>query len=414
MILRNWSGKSGPACGTISLVIGLLGLLACGSLAAQTPSVLPVPADTPSKNPAIALIDATDAREWQTWAKGIGWSVIAPAATSGAIDVRVQALASAVQDAIQKGGVDPGRIYLAGRGEAAAGVFYTISRVPDLWAAAVALGGSPQPAIDTDRIFAANFKNVPVLWVSSGANDEGVAGQLKSAGLNVEWRPASATANAVILDWLSKRHRDDFPADIDCETNAPSFARCYWIQMDKFDVNERNDVLPSTQLKAGSRASLDLGGFGYKPDDLGPGVLVSFLPEKYSGPLKLGDRIVALDGRPLDNARQFAESMAKAVEERPVVAAVQRGKERIRLETRIVLPRRDPVITARVQAQYLPAEKEIQIVSRTIKQMRVTVPPHWAEGAKLFWNGLPLNKIEAAGCWVLTIDKELLHSAKCP
>ncbi len=421
MTSRDWSRKSVPGCGTISrcgraplLRAGLLGVLAWGRLAAQTPAELPRPAVSATKTPAIALIDAADAAQWQTWAQGVGWSVIAPSGTAAAIDLRVQALAAAVQEAIQKGGVDPGHVYLAGRGEAAAGVFYAISRVPDLWAAAVALGGSPQPAIDTDRIFTANFTNVPVLWVSGGANDEGLAGQLKAAGLNLEWRAASATNNAAIFEWLSKRRRDEFPAEIDCETSAPGFARCYWIQMDKFDVNERNDVLPSTQLKAGSRAGLDLGGFGYKLDDPGPGILVSFLPEKYGGPLKMGDRIMALDGKPIENGRQYAENMSMAVEEKAVVAAVQRGKERIRMETRIVLPRRDPVITARVEAQYLPQDKEIQIVSRTVKEMRVTIPPHWAEGTKLFWNGLSLEKIEAPGCWVLTVDKELLRAARCP
>ena len=52
-----------------------------------------------------------------------------------------------------------------------------------------------------------------------------------------------------------------------------------------------NDVLPSTRLQGSNGAALNLGGFGYKPDDPGPGVLVSMLPDKYSGPLKMGDRI---------------------------------------------------------------------------------------------------------------------------
>jgi len=398
--------RPGVACALV--------LAVCGCLDAQTPAELPRPAASSAKTPAIALIDSTDAAQWQAWAQGVGWTVIAPPASTAAIDLRVQALATAVQEAIQKGAVDPSHIYLGGRGDAAAGVFYTISRMPDLWAAAIALGGSPQPAIDTDRIFTANFTNVPVLWVSAGANDESMAAQLKAAGLNLEWRSGTATDNAAILDWLSKHRRDEFPAEIDCETNAPSFARCYWVRMDKFDVNERNDVLASTQLKAGSRAALDLGGFGFKPDDPGPGLLVSFLPEKYNGPLKMNDRIVALDGKPIESGRQYTEYMSKAVEEKPVVATVQRGKDRIRVETRIVLPRRDLVITARVEAQYLPADKEIQIVSRTVKEMRVTIPPHWAEGTKLFWNGLSLEKIEGAGCWVLTVEKELLHAARCP
>ena len=79
-----------------------------------------------------------------------------------------------------------------------------------------------------------------------------------------------------------------------------------------------------------------------------------------------------------------------------------------------MIPRRDPVLTARVEAQYLPEDKEIQIVSRTIQEMRVTIPSHWAPDSKLFWNGLVLEKVETPGCLVLTVEKELLHAVKCP
>src|SRR5262249_5013663 len=154
-------------------------------------------------------------------------------------------------------------------------------------------------------------------------------------------------------------------------------ARCYWVQLTKFDAAERNDVLPSTRIAGGSGASLELGGFGFKLDDPGPGILVGYLADKYNGPLKLNDRIVALDGRPIENARQYQALMEKVNEERPVVVTIQRGKERIRQETRIQLPPRDAGITARVRAEYIAADKEIQIVSRTATEMRVTIPPEW-------------------------------------
>src|ERR1017187_5395970 len=407
MISKNWLKKSVLVCGIISLA-------ACGCLSAQAPAWLPQPAPAAAKPPAIALIDPADAGQWQSWAKDHGWQVVTAAAASKAIDPRVQALEAAVEDAIKKGDVDPAHVYLAGPAEAAAAVFYTISRVPDLWAAGIALGGSPQAAVDSDRLFTANFTNVPVLWVSAGADDQALAARLKAGGLNLEWRAASGTTDAAIFEWLAKHQRDEFPNEIDCETNSPTFARCYWIQMTKFDVNERNDVLPSTRFKAGTSAALDLGGFGYKPGDPGPGVLVSYLPEKYSGPLKMGDRIVELDGRPIDDARRYIELLSKATQESHAVAMVQRGKEKIRMETRIVLPRRDPVVSARVEAQYLPGDKEIQIVSRTIQEMRVTIAPHWAPDSKLYWNGLALEKIESPGCLVLTVEKELLHAVKCP
>ena len=394
MTSKSWSKRSVLACGIISLAL--------------TARLTAEPAA------AIVLLDPADAARWQAGVQGLGWRVIAPAIEGNPnIDQRVQALAAAVRAAIADGSADPARIYLAGRADAAAGVFYTISRVPDLWAAGVALGGSPQPAIHTDRFFAANFKNVPVLWVSAGGPDDpALAGKLKNAGVPLEFRAAGGFTDSAIFEWLRNRARAPYPLEIDCETNSPNYASCYWIHLTKFDAGERNDVLPSSHLPASSRAALDLGGFGFQLDEPGPGVLVSSLPPKFPGPLKIGDRIVEMDGKPIENARRYTELMAAATQERVVVLMVQRGKERIRLETRIVLPRREPFATARVEAQYRPEEKEIQIVSRTVTEMRVTVPPEWA-GGKLYWNGLMMD-VETAGCLVLTVDKELLHAAKCP
>ncbi len=393
---KSWPKRSVPACGIISL-------LACSLAAARSPS----------QAPAIALVDAADAPQWEALAKSAGWRVITPGPAENP-DARALAVAEAVRKAEAAGGIDPDRVYLAGRGGAAALVFYTVSRVPDLWAAAIAIEGSPQPAIDTGRLFGANFQHVPVLWVGNRAGDQALAARLDDAGIHVEWRAADQSlTDAALLAWMGARSREPFPARIDCETNSPAFAGCYWIRMTKFDAGERNDVLPSTRIAAAPSAALDLGGFGFHPTDPGPGVLVSMLPPKYSGPLKVGDRILELEGRPIGDARQYIQAMAKYTEEKPVVVTVERGRERMRVETRVLLPRREPLVTARVQAEYLPSEKQVQIVSRTVTEMRVTVPPAWAQGAQLFWNGLMLDKLEGPGCLVLSIDKELLHAARC-
>jgi predicted esterase len=394
MTSRNWPNEFVRACAIISLVVWW-------PLGAQT------------RVPAIALLDAADAAQWQNWTHEAGWQVIAPAGAPGTdIDSRVRALAAAVESAIQNGSVDPARVYIAGRGDASAAVFYAISRLPDLWAAGAALGGSPKAAIDSNRVFTSNFTNVPVLWIS-GDESKSLVEKLTAAKLNLEWQPAPGGANAAsLLQWLAKHKRDAFPLSIDCETNSPAFARCYWIQPTKFDANERNDVLPSTRIPGASGAALDLGGFLFKTDDPGPGVPVTSLPEKYNGPLKAGDRLIALDGKPLASAVQYLELMEKVTEERAAVVTVQRGKERIRVETRIILPRRETGVTSRVEAQYLPADKEIQIVSRTITEMRVTVPPEWVPAA-LLWNGLALENLKEAGCWTLSVQKELLHAEKC-
>jgi hypothetical protein len=378
----------------------------------QPPAAPAQPPAAQPKTPAVALLDSGDAVQWRNWTRDLGWQVIAPASAPAAdIDSRVRALAAAVESAIQTGSVDPARVYIAGRGDAVASVFYAISRVPDLWAAGVALGGSPKAAIDSNRIFAANFTLVPVLWIS-GDESRPMVEKLTAAQLNLEWQPAAGFNTASLLQWLARHQRDAFPLSIDCETNSPTFARCYWIQPAKFDAGERNDVLASTRISGGTGAALDLGAFGFKVDDPTPGVLVTSLPEKYSGPLKSGDRLMALDGKPLANARQYLELLEKITEEKPATVTVQRGKERIRVETRITLPRRETGVTARVQAQYLPAEKEIQIVSRTITEMRVTVAPWWVP-ATLVWNVLTLLNLNEAGCWMLSVQKELLRAEKC-
>jgi hypothetical protein len=183
--------------------------------------------------------------------------------------------------------------------------------------------------------------------------------------------------------------------------------------MTKFDGAERNDVLSSTRVQAGTGASLDLGGFGFNPQAEGPGVLVTWLPEHYSGPLKLNDRIVSIGGAKLRDAREYVDLMDKTGEEKPVAVMVERGKDRMRLETRIVLPRRPSSITARVQGQRLVDLKEVQIVSRAVTQMRVTLPAEWLP-AVINWNGSEVVKADASGCWLLDVQKELMSGKKCP
>jgi len=396
MTSKSWSRRSVLVC-AISLVV-------CA--AAQ-------PVERPAKAPCIALLDETDAERWQVWTRQVGWQVVsAPPEPDANIDRHLQTLANKVDEGVKSGVVDPARVYLAGRGQAAGTVFYAIARMPDRWAAGVALGGSPKSAIDTNRVFAANFTNTPVLWASSGADDQALADKLKTAGVNLEWRSSDGLTNSAIFNWLSAHTREEFPASIDCETNSPAFASCYWIRMTKFDANERNDVLPATLVPGDSGAALDLGGFGYKADEPGPGVTVAFLPEKYSGPLKAGDRLVALDGKPIENARQLVRTLTQAVQTRPAVVMIERLKDRIRIETRIVVPRRDPVITARVKASHLPDFHQIEIITRAVTEMNLVVPPAWVPG-DLFWNGLSLENLKTAGCYTLKIEKELLRAGPC-
>src|SRR4051794_39513019 len=114
MISRNWRNEFVRGCATISLFL-------CWPLAGQM------------KSPAVALLDPADTVQWQNWTREAGWQVITASTAAGAdIDARARALAGAVETAIQNGSVDPARIYIGGRGDATAAVFYAISRLPDL------------------------------------------------------------------------------------------------------------------------------------------------------------------------------------------------------------------------------------------------------------------------------------------
>src|SRR5579885_2860379 len=106
MISKNWLRRSVLGCGIVSILAGL-------PLGAQEVPTLPVPAAAPAtgKSPALALLDAADASQWQAWAKEAGWAVIAPAAPSQGVDNKVLALAKAVEAAIQAGTADPAHIY---------------------------------------------------------------------------------------------------------------------------------------------------------------------------------------------------------------------------------------------------------------------------------------------------------------
>lgn len=389
--MKSWPGKFALACAT---------------------SLLPFAAHADPK-PAIVLPDARDAATWQKWTAELGWQLIAPAIDAHAdADARAAALADAVHDAIKAGTADPARIYLAGRGDDSSLVFYIVSREPDLWAAGLALGGSPKPALGSRLIFAANFANTPVFWVSGAAGDSDLAARLKSAGMNIEWRDSKTISLAQCFDELFRRTRAEFPPTADCETNTSKFARCYWMEPVTFDSGERNDVLAPTLVRDGSGAALDLGGFGYKLSDPGPGALISYLPKGYFGPLKIGDRVVELDGQAVADAHDFDDRLNKITVEKQVVATIARGKDRIRLETRTVLPRSDSFVTARVRGEYNADSKALRIVSRSIKEMRVTLPPEWAP-ADLYWDDLEIRHLEKPGCYLLSIDQELLNAAPC-
>lgn len=366
---------------------------------AGAPLVILLPASSQQAQEALA--------RWREPLAARGWMLVAPVVQAPpASDATVKAVEEALEQARRSGPTDPERSYLIGEGLGGSSVFYLASRRPDLWVAAAALGGSPRPAIQSNRLFAANTQLVPVLWITDPRDPSAaaLAAQLREAGYNLVRREAAQVSMTEVLDWLAAQRRDSFPSKIDCETGHPAFARCYWAEIVKLDFSRRNDVLPSSRVPPGSGAALDLGGFGFDPAAPGPGVLVAWLPENYRGPLRLGDRIVALGGKELADARAYVELMERQDEARPVAVMVLRESRRLRLETRIVLPRREETLTARLQAEFLPEQREVQIISRGVEALRLRLPAFWTP-AGISWNGLEAGVAAEAGCWELVMGQ---------
>ena len=373
-------------------------VLATATLLAQTPVAPGQP------RPLVVLLAGEQERKaWEESATRRGWALLTgpPAAPSDAL---AKAVRKALEDFRARTPVDATRVYLAGQGRGAAAAFYLVARLPDLWAAALAVEGSPKPAIDTGRLFAANAQLVPMLWITSGAERSSLP------GFQIERRNPAQMSLEQALDWLAQHERDPFPPKVDCESGNPELARCYWIEMTRLDFSRRNDVLPASRLAPGSGASLALGGFGFDPAERGPGLVVGWLPQNYQGPLKLDDRIVAVAGKEIRDGQAYLEFMDQVKEEQRAAVMVQRGKERLRIETRIVLPKREEAQTARVQAEFLSDTRELLLISRGVAELRLDLPRYWVP-CPINWNGLAAGQADSPGCWIVS---EGSPARRCP
>jgi hypothetical protein len=319
-------------------------------------------------------------------------------------DLFIRLLEALVDDMQRRLPADTTRTYLVGEGGLASHVFYAASRAPHLFAAGLAVSGDPRRAIETNRLFGANTTLCPVLWLvdeRAAPVAERERRRLRAAGFNFHLRSLQSFPLEGGLEWLEKHRRDPFPEEVDCETGNQEFARCHWLEITRFDPSQRNDVLPSTRVRPGAGGYLDLGGFGYDPSAPGPGVRVVWLPPGYKGPLKLEDRIVSVGGRAVKDAQDYLAMMDEA-EEKPVAVIVERGQERLRLESRILLPRREETVTARVQGRFLPDTRELLLVTRGVGELKLQVPPQWAP-ARVNWNGNDLGDLERPGCWMVAV-----------
>lgn len=340
------------------------------------------------------------------------WRTVMPAVYTLS-DGGVLAIERVIADARKRTQAVEWGAFLIGAGQATSEVFYAASRAPDLFSAAVAAGGVPQAAMQSGRLYAANLKHVPLLWVDPPKLADRLRQKLQAWALPYE--PADGWKDAQIVDWLhSKGGASVDPEEIDCETHSPQFGRCYWIEMTKFDLAKRNDALRSTRVPPGSGAGLSFGGapgFGYDPAGAGPGVRVTWLPPDYKGPLEVDDRIVEIGYRDIGSGADYAQFMDEVTEEKSTSVTVDRKGKQVKLSAKITLPKRDVPVTARVKAQRIGGAEEVTLTTRGVSEIKVTLPERWT-AAVVNWNGTEL-KTTGGGCWIASAAKEPPSIAKC-
>lgn len=336
--------------------------------------------------------------QWAAIAADLRWKLSIPTG-----DLNPLALKKAVEEAREKGGVDANRVYLLGIGDAAPAVFYAVSRLPQIWAAAVAVNGNLRALIQSNHLFAANSRNVPLLWLLNPETEKAEAWslqRLKDAGFRFEVRQGEKLTLKEPLDWFEGKRRNPAPKQVECETGLLPFTRCYWLEIAKVDPAQKNDVLQSTRVKPGSGASLAAGNFGYNPAAPGPGVVVSWLPPDYQGPLKLEDRILSLGGKAIADAAGYERLLDPLNEERPIALVVQRGRERLRIETRVVIARRDENFTAQIRGEFNPETRDLFVITRGVGEVKLNLPEEFVP-AKVNWNGNQMGDLDKAGCYML-------------
>jgi hypothetical protein len=212
--------------------------------------------------------------------------------------------------------------------------------------------------------------------------------------LGIPFRRGQGTGVAEAAAFLDNSSRDATPFSVDCETETAEFGECYWIAVTRLDSSRRNDALDSSRLVPQAAATLDVGPF-----TLDSNAVVTGLPAGYGGPLREGDRIVSIGGRAVGSAADLQTYLRSVRGGGTTALMVQRGSNRVRIETRLTVPHREVVSTGRIKAEYLPEGRELVLISRGVAELRVDLPVAWAP-VSVNWNGLAPVRIERAGCHV--------------
>lgn len=164
---------------------------------------------------------------------------------------------TAVHETVRDFPIDANQVWMDGVSMGGTGAFRIAGYVPDRFAGLMPrvqgprYDGDPPPpgqkeAVNVRPRFLENFRNVPVYWIV-GEKDDMVPikwmrlghERLKSLGYDVVFREmprgheAYAEENAAIVEWMSKKARDPYPAEVVWHSAEHSYRRAYWVEVGK-------------------------------------------------------------------------------------------------------------------------------------------------------------------------------------
>jgi hypothetical protein len=310
-------------------------------------------------SPVAVILDAKPDR----WPVPAEWMKLVPQ-VDALTDIGVKVVELMLADAAKRTNVNWNRVYLLGEAQF---VTFAVSRIPDICAAAASVGGDAKLAIATNKIYTANSQLVPKL---------------------------DAKSEKEAIDFVGKQETMPMQPKVDCETGNQAFTRCYYLQITKFDPRMINQALGTTRVNPGPLVRLAIGQFGYTPD-----IEVT----KAMGPLKTGDRIIAFNGKEVNDHNEYERLLARMNEDQAVTLTVQRGKQRQRIETSAKVAQRDEPLSGRIRGEYSVESKELLVISRAVAEFAIQLPRPWS-GATINWNGVEVSKNTAAGCWLVSIS----------
>jgi predicted esterase len=249
--------------------------------------------------------------------------------------------------------VDESQIYLTGTSDGGTGAYYLAMREPTLWSSVLPLIGHlgvlANPATGADgELFVSNLVNRP-FFVVNGVRDPlypaarmvPYVEAMQTAGVTVIFRPQPNGGHdtswwdaerALYERFVHDHPRPPHPSLLSWETERTDRAnRIQWLVVDELGARPSDVALADTNTVA-ERQEPDFGVRGDSRKEQGTRI-VQVVPDTDAARmgLKVGDRILEIDGRAIADMAGIMAAFAKNTGPR-IAFVVERGQERVALD----------------------------------------------------------------------------------